>query len=267
MGSDVIKATATFQEANEPPRQRPIIQISPSNGQQQILSSNLVRASIDSGRDNPFRPDGEIYKSADPIVDYYRHGPNQSRGQSPTDSQLLLNQNSKASKKNSKKAKKADKKADRAKKNTEASQGAGREACWRRWLCCLCCCRSFKCCNKTKQDEQLEKQNQRADVSQYSSVPAVDSKTKEFKQTKIVFLKDSVSSDLNIPRNQESVNTNDGLATTQQVPSLPAKEKSRLTRLAKDLSDEQSAKSGKASNKIDETTKPKSTGKSKCVIS
>lgn len=117
----IIKATARFEEL--PPKQKPTIRITNNNGE-------LPRTgSINStGRDNPFRPESVIYKSADPIVDFYKFGPNQSRAQSPTESQLLL----------------AGQAANKTNKRDELRE---RKSLWHR----LCCCRCFTCCCRRKQ--------------------------------------------------------------------------------------------------------------------
>lgn len=179
MGSDnaiVIKATARFQEADEPSRQRPIIRIDgapPTIYQDFDQLPNTIRASIDSGRDNPFRPDGKIYKSADPIVDYYKFGPNQSRTNTPTaaESQLLLNGHRLSPDDNGstgssflsrnwlrRKRKTAEDGGDRQ-KESKLIGGNDRnigepdrqivKPCWRRWCCCCFC--SLRCCKKKEQ--------------------------------------------------------------------------------------------------------------------
>lgn len=189
-------------------KQRPIIQFDSNlingGGQQEQHANyrnNLVRSSIDSGRDNPFRPDGEIYKSADPIVDYYKFGPNQSRTQSPTDSQLLLNlyrEDGKLSKKEKKKAKKELERRAKRRANGQATgskegdeQGAERGSFLRRLLCC-CCCHCFtnsKCCKtnaKLKNEQAINvspnshEQQQRVTDGGGGCAGATEKKTKEF---------------------------------------------------------------------------------------
>lgn len=166
MGDDIIKATAKIREAEESIKQKPIIQID----KDYLLNS--IRASIDSGRDNPFRPDGEIYKSADPIVDYYKYGPNQSRAQSPSDNQLLLN------------GKEADGRKKRSRRKEDGATSDGR-SCLRRWLCC---CSDWCCRSKTKNVDEV------ADINVSSSKS--DTKAKDInqkdKQTKMVVLKDEL---------------------------------------------------------------------------
>lgn len=175
MGDDIIRATAKIQEAEEPIKQKPIIQID-----KDYLSNN-IRASIDSGRDNPFRPDGEIYKSADPIVDYYKYGPNQSRAQSPSDSQLLLNGKDVDGKKKKKKRRRDD----------GAETGDGK-SCWRRWLFCCCCCFD-KCCQSKEEDvnEVVNIKNSSSNSNSKSRTEAKDTNQKD-KQTKIVVLRDEL---------------------------------------------------------------------------
>lgn len=204
-GAGIIKTTARFQEAQEPLRQKPIIQIDPDAPLQQY--ENLARSSIDSGRDNPFRPDGKIYKSADPIVDYYKYGPHQSRTQSPTDSKLLMgdhtedsqdenslgagDEKTKSKNKNKKKKTKRKVAVERANKLPDEK----RKPCWRRWFCCCCCfetedgkCR--RCCDSDEDDKK-----EKFDTSQYDSPPSVDAKTKDFKQSKIVVLPSGAAGD------------------------------------------------------------------------
>lgn len=171
----VVKTTARFLEAHEPIKQKPIIQIqhpSPANSLPDTIRG--ARASVDGGRDNPFRPDGPIYRSADPIVDFYKQPSNQSRSHSPTDSQLLYSlirgeselegkqldgKQSKTNKKSkSKKSKDKSNQITKTKSSTtscaacdcrtqklrrgSANQQVSRgDSCWRRWLCCCCCCR------------------------------------------------------------------------------------------------------------------------------
>lgn len=167
--SGIIKATAKFQEAAEPIKQKPIIQID------RTALPNTIRSSLDSGRDNPFRPDGEIYKSADPIVDYYKYGPNQSRAQSPTDSQLLLNVGD---------SKEADKNNKTRRKKTKTKKEDGeRRSCWRKWFCCCCCC---KCWNR-KADGGSSHSGGLVDRGKEEES---DRRNKDTKQSKIVVLKD-----------------------------------------------------------------------------
>lgn len=213
----IIKTTARFQEAHEPLKQKPIIQIDPAAPLQQY--ENLARSSIDSGRDNPFRPDGKIYKSADPIVDYYKFGPHQSRAHSPTDSQLLVGKQfgdddghedagDEAKLRPSGKKWWRRKRADDKKKHPNLStttddarparskvKDAKERPCWRRWFCCCCCCFERDdgscCCSRRKKEEKF-------DTSQYESPPSVDAKTKDFKQSKIVVLQTGDDSDRSI---------------------------------------------------------------------
>lgn len=153
--SDIIKTTARFQEADEPIKQKPILQVDPlASGNMIQLHPplpNTIRASIDSGRDNPFRPDGKIYKSADPIVDFYKFGPNQSRTNSPTDSQLLMPQVDGIANKNGKDAQRRKKKNNENKKGADSKE---RKSCWRRWFCCCCCCQCFNRENKSQADRR-----------------------------------------------------------------------------------------------------------------
>lgn len=139
----IIKTTARYQEANEPPRQKPIIQIDSD-----FASAGNRHSSIDSGRDNPFRPDGPIYKSADPIVDFYKYGPNHSRPHSPTDSQLAMlsgSQDGKAGGAKTKETKEQKRRRKRREKQEAKATGdQQKQSCWRRWLCCCCC----RCCRR-----------------------------------------------------------------------------------------------------------------------
>lgn len=134
--SGIIKTTARYREPNEAQRQWPVIQVADPAGNRQHLP-NTIRASLDSGRDNPFRPDGPIYKSADPIVDYYKNGANLSRPQSPTDSQILLGLLQPAS------AKKLENDQIQSHNNnkTDVKQPhdgrTNSASCWRK---CFCCC-------------------------------------------------------------------------------------------------------------------------------
>lgn len=167
----IIKTTARFQEVSDPLRQRPIIKIDSPVSNTTTTSTthlynnnnnpklpNTIRSSLDSGRDNPFRPDGEIYKSADPIVDYYKHGANQSRTQSPTDSQLLLNGANGGDKNKTTNSDKQQKKQKKQKKKCNANGEGGaddeeekKKSCWKRWFCCCCCC----CKKKKLNDESM----------------------------------------------------------------------------------------------------------------
>lgn len=191
MGDAVIKTTARFQEANEPNRQRPIIRIDPAISFDASGDlPNTIRDSIGSGRDNPFRPDGKIYRSADPIVDYYKNGPNQSRGQSPAEGLLADGKGKGKSSSSSSKRRKE-----------------GRESCWSRWFRCCCCCGCFRsgCCSKRDSQitvTQVQNGSSKADVlgddrsHLTAKAGAVDSGGKKIhsskmtKQTKQVALKD-----------------------------------------------------------------------------
>lgn len=156
----VIKATARLQEAHEPPRQKPIIKLDPRHQQELMMAhineanqlASSIRASIDSGRDNPFRPDGEIYKLTNPIVDYYKFGPNQSRAVTPTYAELDYF--------SSKNKRKRRAEAAAAAKNNDT------RPCWRRWLCC-CCCDCFRSRKTSTKSTTLDKhqQHQNGDIA------------------------------------------------------------------------------------------------------
>lgn len=123
--AEIIKTTARYQQAEEPLKQRPVIHIAPP-------LPNTVRASLEPAklageRENPFRPDGLIYRSADPIVDYYKQAQNQSRAQSPTESQLKFGASAQ----------------EPAKLKVERSR-----SCCRRLLYYCCCCYCWRCCAK-----------------------------------------------------------------------------------------------------------------------
>lgn len=190
MSDNIIKTTAKFQEAAEPLRQKPIIQIEPVPAGQQF--PNIARASIDSGRDNPFKPDGLIYKSADPIVDYYKQGPNQSRAQSPTDSQLLIGVDS---------SKKKKRKKDKSKKKREDATVGGdqldqSQSQCRRWFCC--CSKWCKCCKRRRAEQELDE----------TRVVSVADAQAANKQTRIVTLQasslDSIRGELERSSNGKS---------------------------------------------------------------
>lgn len=147
-----IKVTARFQDSIEPIRHRPIIRIE---------GSHIVRTSIDSGRDNPFRPDGDIYKSADPIVDYYKQAANQSRPQSPNDNSVLIGDGTgeKKQKRRFWRKRKVDDQKSTPSLPTSISetqqkqQKGTKKSCLRRWLCCGCC----TCCKSGKKNESSSK--------------------------------------------------------------------------------------------------------------
>lgn len=212
--SSIIKTTAKYHDSNEPNKLKPIIKIDSNaaehhyyiindddddndyNNQLHSMKNgglNYIRASIDSGRDNPFKPEGEIYRSAEPIVDYYKFGPNQSRAQSPSYDELVscyqsklmtvannhetgleaLNaKNDKKKNKSKKKNKKEQETYRKQMRNDEQQQqrangthsscalvadnntGERRASCWRRWLCCGC-----RCNNKRRMTTNLDINN------------------------------------------------------------------------------------------------------------
>lgn len=125
----LIRTTAKIQDTAEPARHKPIIKLDPKHQQELVMGqpqpADRLRASLDSGRDNPFRPDGEIYKLTNPIVDYYKFGPNQSRSATPTYAELDY-----FSSKNRRKR--------RAEKRAELLSEGRAMPCWRRWFCCCC---------------------------------------------------------------------------------------------------------------------------------
>lgn len=141
----IIKTTARYQETDEPLRQRPVIQVAPA-------LPNTVRASLGHKlesareRDNPFRPDGAIYRSADPIVDYYKQGQNQSRAQSPSDSQLALGAQSG--------------RLNGSGETDELKVKRSRSCCARALLCCCCC--PWSCCAKPAGRDQSESNHERS---------------------------------------------------------------------------------------------------------
>lgn len=296
----IIKTTARFQETQEPLRQKPIIQIDPNAPLQQY--ENLARASIDSGRDNPFRPDGKIYKSADPIVDYYKHGPHQSRTQSPTDSKLLIGgdyndddeaEELVAGKKNKKNKNKKEKKRARRKGETGATltlsssssssemkknidlnekkkKKKREQPCWRRWICCCCCCfEEGGCCSRKNQTTKLDEEEEKFDTSQYESPPSVDAKTKDFKQSKIVVLQtitdDSHHSDQSILRNGQN-GPHDRVTTTDESTETIIIPIPVLTAAVADKK-LASTPTGTQKEKQTEPKKITSNESSKCVIS
>lgn len=294
----VIKTTARFQEANEPNRQKPIIRIDgapPTIYEDFNELPNTIRASIDSGRDNPFRPDGKIYKSADPIVDYYKFGPNQSRANSPTDSQLLLNVNQTSAQKSSwfrRKRKTTSKKE--AKNGIDEKTGEEKKkSCWRR-ICCCCSC-SFRCCKKSANSQsqvepktihearsrrQVEEDAKRANDL---ALEIADSNTKDNKnnqqilgklsatnpkQTKSVVVKDY--------SNSGEVKFKNGTSTTTISPLVPINVKQQQPNLRAPEEGLGTGGSDKNSDKQDNiianestvtTTKVKTTKPSKCIIS
>ena len=163
MSDVVIKTTATIHEASEPSRYKPIVRIDDKNGNTTISHisnsnelANTIRASIDSGRDNPFRPDGEIYKMTDPIVDFYKFGPNQSRSQTPTYGELTPSKSSQPSKHNRLRWRKKSSPNSSNNNNDDDDANRDKEArsCWRKWFCCCCCC--FKCCCKKETDKRQQ---------------------------------------------------------------------------------------------------------------
>lgn len=133
--SEIIKTRAKYIDTEDSTKQTPIIQM-------QRPLPNTVRVSrLDGGRDNPFRPGSAIYKSADPIVDYYKNG-QASRPQSPSDQNSLID--SKPSDDNS-----ANQTDDR-----------GGKSCWRKYMCCCLadkCCRC--CCSKSQESKAKPKPN------------------------------------------------------------------------------------------------------------
>lgn len=158
MADAIIKTTARYQDTDEPSKQRPIIHIAPA-------LPNTIRSSLDGGRDNPFRPDGAIYRSADPIVDYYKHGSAQSRGQSPTDSQLILNGST-------------GERQDRP--TSDECVGATdrhRKSCLRRWLCCCCCCGCGRCFKGKEGEKSDEKAYAVVDATKANEMARVSRET------------------------------------------------------------------------------------------
>lgn len=173
--SSIIRTTVKYHEANEPNRHKPIIRIDGTTTTHYIDANDFaatVRASTDSGRDNPFRPDGEIYRSADPIVDYYKYGPNLSRAQSPIYSDLMSNGkaqlvsnggiNVKGSKKLAKLEKQKRRKEGklRVEHDDNSASAPERKSCWRRWFCCCCrgCSRgSTTTVEREREDRSLRK--------------------------------------------------------------------------------------------------------------
>lgn len=173
MADAVIRATASYREAQEPMKQKPIIKVNPQDlmmeahmREAQQLASR-VRASIDSGRDNPFKPDGEIYKLTNPIVDYYKFGPNQSRSQTPTYDELDY-----FSSKNKRKRRKEEK------TKRSLASGEARKSCWRRWFCCCCtsrCCQSKTGKQEEQQDDTMNPYNQKSITEDKQRIIATNS--------------------------------------------------------------------------------------------
>lgn len=237
MSDDIIKTTAKIQEAEEPIRQKPIIQIN-----KEYLSNN-VRASTDSGRDNPFRPDGEIYRSADPIVDYYKYGPNQSRAQSPSDSQLLLN---------GKEGIVDGKKVKKKRRRKEAADDTGRRPCWRRWLCCCCCCFD-KCCQK-KETEANTNKNSSKSTTETKDNP-------KDRQTKVVVLKDELRNEEFMGQQATSGGGGGGVVAVTKLDTINSSAISNSP--GEDISSQRSPH--KQTDTQPKTTNIKST--SKCIVS
>lgn len=149
----VIKTRTSLHEANEPDRRKPIIRIDDSSdGRTTTLAhindaaelANTVRASIDSGRDNPFRPDGEIYRMTDPIVDYYKLGPNYSRTQTPSYAEPVRHNKKAAGRsrfwRRAAPANGAGSRGHGGELGTSPESGRAARSCWRKWFCCCCRC-------------------------------------------------------------------------------------------------------------------------------
>ena len=233
MQQEIIRTTARFQEAAEPVKQRPcIIQVEEA-GEARAHLPNTVRASMDSqGRDNPFRPDGKIYKSADPIVDYYKHGPNQSRAQSPADALLS---SARADEK------KLDKDSNKKNRKTKVSNNREQEPCWRRWLCCRCCC----CCKRKQPGSDEDKE--RIVISKQTKLVVVD-------QTNAVL--EEPSHDHNHHKEQQPKKQQ--VSTTKTKPKTTAKAETKTTRWNSTQEEEESNQ--RLSNKTND-------GNKRCIVS
>lgn len=178
----VIKAEAKYHEANEPDRCKPILRIDDRNGRTILTHvgdsdelANMIRVSIDSGRDNPFKPGGDIYKMTDPIVCYYKNGPIQSRTQTPTYAQL---NDSNSGNNNYIELDTKSKSKSRFWWRGKPSEDGEREklgesriepnqrvpirkrSCWRKWICCCCCCRCCRDKDESKMDLDSPNQGQ-----------------------------------------------------------------------------------------------------------
>lgn len=137
---EIIKARARYLESDDSRKQTPIIQLDRP-------LPNTIRVSLDGGRDNPFRPGSAIYKSADPIVDFYKNGQG-SRTQSPSEFNSLVDSKSGR---------------DKDSQTTIDEQEANdqRKSCWRRYICC---CFGFKCsccCNREDKDRKVKESSKR----------------------------------------------------------------------------------------------------------
>lgn len=199
-----IKVTARFQDSVQPIRHRPIIRIE---------GSHIVRTSVDSGRDNPFKPDGDIYKSADPIVDYYKQASNQSRPQSANDDSALIANGQKGNKRRFWR-KRRDDNPDQI---NQTEQGKStKKSCLRKWLCCGCWC--CKCCRKndssksgkrpmSKEDQEIAKRlaeiaKQEVEAQQKAKLGPLeaqfDANKEAYKEARRKFLKQQSQDDAKI---------------------------------------------------------------------
>lgn len=123
---ELIKTRANYLETGLElgQKRRPVVQLSanaPTNGIPREQLPNTIRVSIDSGRDNPFRPDGPIYRSVDPIVDFYRTTPSsrpQSRAEEPES---------------------AESPANGEQKQPASHDQSTTPSCWWQLFCCGCC--------------------------------------------------------------------------------------------------------------------------------
>lgn len=217
-----IKVTARFQDSVEPIRHRPIIRIE---------GSHIVRTSIDSGRDNPFRPDGDIYKSADPIVDYYKQAANQSRPQSANDNSALIGTSNgeKKQKRRFWRKRKFDDQGDgasRSRDETQKQQKTQKMSCLRRWLCCGCCnCGSSKKNDTSKvskrplskEDEEIAKRlveiaKQEAESQQKTKIgpldAAFDANKEAYKEARRKFLRQQSQEEIDATRSGSLEQTN-----------------------------------------------------------
>lgn len=303
MSETPIKTTARFHEALQVDKQKPIIRIDSGNGQA-VMShvsnstelANTIRASIDSGRDNPFRPDGEIYKMTDPIVDYYLFGPDHSRSKTPIYAELDSSEtNSKRSNREAKKGKLGKKSKWRReapkvrKQNNSMQETSGeneqeKQSCWRRWFfCCCCCCRRRSRVYREQSARPFvngEHNQMSANIDYYNrnqtaAGPVDDLSTKTGHQPPTpVDMLDAPGRDSKIPANNSKKTINNKQQPTSINKVVVLDDKDIVARNDSDLSQTSCNTAGdtSASAKADTTitqleTETKTRPKSRCIIS
>lgn len=148
MTDAVIRTTARYQDLPGS-SSIPAIKVERRNEFDQRVSE--LRAKLERGRENPFKPHTKIYNAVNPIVEQYKQFGSASSSRPSTPAIAVTGANSSSlDSSNSQQPAPSDKKRLSANRNSSNPSKQSGACCWRRLCCCCCCCCKSKCCSKKR---------------------------------------------------------------------------------------------------------------------